>query len=267
MARGPLRWPLAITVGSAVVSTRQHQPCLVTPTEGAFLAHRYRAGTFPFPGLSSETADHFRWRAFNSYFWEYVPKAGDVVIDVGAGIGEDALTASHLVGPTGRVICIEAQPTTFNRLCLTCRLNRITNATTLNAAVSDRVGMAHIQTEGPYEAAALVESGGVEVPTETLDEIFSGQGVHAIDLLKINIEGAEGLAIRGMERSIARTRNVVIACHDFLLERGADPCEVETFDDVSAFLKDSGFELTTRRDDPLPWNSFTVYGRRIEPVT
>jgi FkbM family methyltransferase len=262
MASGPLRWPLAIVVGSAVVSKRHREPCLVTPTEGGLLAHRYRRGAFPFSGLDGPTANYYRWQAFNSFFWQYIPKMGDVVVDVGAGIGEEALTASRLVGPTGRVICIEAQPTTFNRLCLTCKLNRLTNVTTLNLAVSDRVGIARIQTDGPYEEAALTERGGAEVPTETLDGILHDREVHAIDLLKMNIEGAERLAIRGMETTIAGTHNVVISCHDFLLERGLDPSEVATFDRISMFLKDHGFELTTRLDDPLPWNRFNVYGRR-----
>jgi len=266
LARTSLGRPLAIFLGSVAVSLRHRKPCLVTPTELGLLAHRYKEGTFLFPGIFGDTADHYRWQAYNSFFWQYVPNAGDVIVDVGAGIGEETLTASRLVEPTGRVLCIEAQPTTFSRLRLMCKLNGITNATPLNLAVSDRVGIARIETDGPYVGAALTAGDGVDVPTETLDAVLDDQGVHAVDLLKMNIEGAERLAIRGMEATIARTDNVVISCHDFLMERGGDPSDVMTFDEVSTFLRDHGFEVTSRPDDPLPWNRFTVYGRRTESV-
>jgi FkbM family methyltransferase len=230
------------------------------------LAHRYTDGTFLFPGIAGNTADHYRRRAYNSFFWQYAPNVGDVVVDVGAGVGEETLTTSRLVGPTGRVICIEAQPTAFSCLRLMCKLNGITNANTLHSAVSDRAGVAHIEPDGPHIVAALTAGDGVEVPAETLDALLEGQGIHNIDLLKMNIEGAERLAIRGMEATIARTHNVVISCHDFLVERGGDPSEVVTFDEVSTFLRDHGFEVTSRPDDPLPWNRFTVYGRRTESI-
>ena len=60
------------------------------------------------------------------------PKEGDVVIDVGAHIGRYTIIASKRVGPNGKVIAIEADPSNFEMLNRNIQLNRLANVTTLN---------------------------------------------------------------------------------------------------------------------------------------
>jgi hypothetical protein len=48
--------------------------------------------------------------AQTNFFWGYNSKEGDVIVDVGTGAGEEALTFARVVGPGGKVICIEAHP-------------------------------------------------------------------------------------------------------------------------------------------------------------
>lgn len=248
-----MRWPAAV-VGTAALFRHHRAPALVTPV-GEFYAHRYRSGIFVFPGLAGETADFYRQQAIDSFFWGYCPTVGDSVIDVGAGIGEETLTASRLVGKNGRIMAIEAHPTTFKRLELMCQLNHLDNVIPIQCAVTAQTGTAHIQNDVNYVGAALIPEGGVEVPAASLDDLCASVPGD-IDLVKINIEGAEREAIRGMDRTIARTRNVVISCHDFL---GAGTA---TFEEVSGFIRGQGFQIATRPDDPLPWNRFMVYGHR-----
>src|SRR5205823_1391670 len=66
-------------------------------------------------------------------YWlqHYRPQEGDVVVDVGAGRGEDTLTFSRGVGKTGRVIAIEAHPLSFLVLKNFCKLNGLSNVTLL----------------------------------------------------------------------------------------------------------------------------------------
>ncbi|MGA2137406.1 MAG: hypothetical protein ABSH14_00945 [Verrucomicrobiia bacterium] len=61
------------------------------------------------------------------WFYRYQPAAGDVIIDVGAGIGDDALIFSKAVGKQGRILAIEAHPVTFKLLEKTCYYNRLEN--------------------------------------------------------------------------------------------------------------------------------------------
>jgi tRNA G37 N-methylase Trm5 len=66
------------------------------------------------------------------------PKEGDVVVDVGAHIGRYTIIASKRVGPNGKVIAIEADPSNFEMLNRNIQLNRLANVTTLNYAAFSR---------------------------------------------------------------------------------------------------------------------------------
>jgi hypothetical protein len=84
--------------------------------------------------------------------------------------------------------------------------------------------------------------------------------IEQIDLLTMNIEGAERLAIRGMDRVLDHTRNVVIACHDFLAAESGD-VSLETKDLIVDTLRSAGFSVRTR-DDQREFVADYVYGTR-----
>jgi FkbM family methyltransferase len=201
--------------------------------------------------------------ALDTFCWQYRPKRHDVVLDVGAGIGEEAMTFSRLVGPTGRVVCIEAQPSTYRRLVLACELNQLVNVTAVWAAVTDTPGETYIEDAGDdtHIYAAATQGGGVPVPAGTLDALTGRLGLNEIALLQMNIEGAERLALRGGQETLRRTRFLAISCDDFLADRGADPRRVETLDEVRGPLEANGFDVTMRPYDSRPWIRFYVYGR------
>ena len=68
----------------------------------------------------------------------YCAEEGDVIVEVGAGRGEDTLAFSRAVGKTGRVIAIEAHPGTYAILRRFCRLNGLSNVTPLHLAAMDK---------------------------------------------------------------------------------------------------------------------------------
>lgn len=133
-------------------------------------------------------------------------REGDVVIDVGANLGYFSLLCSRLVGPAGRVVAIEAAPSTFARLESNLSLNRATNvdARTGIAASAQGIGRIYVpvsDTAGnattiPTEGMAL---GGV-VPQIVIDEIMHGC---APRLVKIDTEGDEVSVLRGMPATLA----------------------------------------------------------------
>ncbi len=71
------------------------------------------------------------------FFWGYHPRLGDVVMDVGAGVGEETLTFSRAVGPGGRVICMEAHPRTLRCLEKLIEYNHLTNVTAVHEAATE----------------------------------------------------------------------------------------------------------------------------------
>jgi FkbM family methyltransferase len=201
--------------------------------------------------------------AYDLFFQEYTPAEGDIVIDVGAGIGTELVLFSRLVGPEGHVYAIEADPETFGWLERRRDANGLTNVTLVEAAASDAPGELLLSTEGAHYAHHVATTGtGLPVKAITLDGLVEDHRLTHVDFLKMNIEGAERMALEGMRDSIGLVRNAAIACHDFLADTGGDDW-MRTKDFVHRFLQRHGFDVVERRaDDDRPWARDYVFARR-----
>jgi len=171
---------------------------------------------------------------------------GMTVWDVGAHIGEYTLLAAHGAGVTGRVHAFEANPAMLRVLETNVALNGFTRVTCRGEAVSDRVGEAEFVVQRNSALSSLQGQGGgravtgqatIRVPTTTLDAHAAAHG--RPDLIKVDVEGAEILVLRGasalleqpaaaapvviFEYSIDTTRALGFDADDalrFLLQRG-----------------------------------------------
>jgi FkbM family methyltransferase len=185
------------------------------------------------------------------YHYRYQPKPGDLVIDVGAGMGEELPSLCDAVSIAGTVIAIEAHPFTCKRLQATIALNGLVNCSPVWAAISDVSGTASIsdgENLATNSTTASFESGPlIEVPAYSLDDLVVNLSIDRVDLLKMNIEGAERLAISGMNQVLSITRNVVISCHDFLAGETGDDT-LRTMAMIIEALESAGFEVETRND-------------------
>jgi FkbM family methyltransferase len=247
---------------SVWVSFRYRRPCLVYWRDGAWI-HHYRGAKIPHAELGRAAPPHvFTARAHEMFIDGYKAREGEVVFDIGAGIGTETLVFSRLVGVSGRVVSIEAHPRTFRRLVDLCRVNRLSNVTTLQVAVADREGAAVISDLDNHLRNTLLQEGdqGIEVRVRRIETIAAELGITSIDLLKMNIEGAEKNAIRGVGALLAKTRNVCISCHDFLADEGGGD-ELRTKTLVREFLTANGFAVTSREDAVAPWVRDCLYGR------
>ncbi len=193
------------------------------------------------------------------WFYKYAPKAGDVVVDVGAGSGSEIGAFSTAVGTSGNVLAIEAHPSTFERLAKTCLFNAYANVTCLHSAIADKAGTVVIDDNSNDELNAISSDSiasaahpGHRIPALTLDEACSSNGISRIDYLKMNIEGAEQLAIQGMREIIQSTSVVTIACHDFLADSTSNEF-YRTRELVVEFLRQNRFTVGMRLDDPRPY--------------
>jgi FkbM family methyltransferase len=257
--------PILALVGTSYVTIRRRQLCHVQ-YDAAWI-HTYRDGVVVRPDIASQTPSILRAQTRDNFLPQYVPLSGDTVFDVGAGIGENTLLFSELVGASGRVISLEAHPHTFECLATMVRLNGLKNVESLNVAVADKRGelfITNLESHLP-NTVLTADPNGLRVRTDTLDTIASRLGVTKIDLLKMNIEGAERLAIEGMQGVIRNTRFVAISCHDFFAA-GYRNDSFRTKSVVREFLVDNSFDVVTRDGDPRPWIRDTLYGRNRDEL-
>ncbi len=185
------------------------------------------------------------------FLWGYTPKAGDVIMDVGAGVGEEALTFSRAVGARGKVICIEAHPRTFRCLERLARYNRLENVIAIHAAATEPGrSVVTIEDASAYLANRLDAAAGIPIPATTLDALHQQQNLGRIHFLKMNIEGSERLAIHGMTETLRQTEILCVSCHDFLARRAND-AGLRTKGTVRNFLQQNGFDVVERLEPGL----------------
>ncbi len=168
-------------------------------------------------------------------FFQEKVTPGSIVFDVGANVGFYTLLASVLVGDTGRVFAFE--PVSRNLLYLKehLRLNRVTNVTIIEVAVSDRCGVASF-VEGPMTATGhLSGEGQLRVQTASLDELVSGGCIPVPDFIKIDVEGAEMLVLSGAKSVLETARPAI-----FLATHGDEVHRL-----CCGLLRSSGYVLGT----------------------
>jgi FkbM family methyltransferase len=127
-------------------------------------------------------------------------RPGTVFWDVGANVGLYSLLASKLVG-SGRVFAFEPVPRNLSYLRQHLALNRVANVEVLALAVSDKNGSANFQVEQTCSMGHFSAEGGLAVSMATLDSLVAEGKVLPPDCIKMDIEGAELLALRGAART------------------------------------------------------------------
>lgn len=128
-------------------------------------------------------------------------KEGDTVLDIGANIGYYTLLFAKLVGPTGKVFAFEPEPKNFKLLKKNVEENNYKNTQFFQNAVSDKDEKLKFYISDESSAANQLFQPKkfneiIEVDSIKLDNFFSKDT--KIDFVKIDIQGAEGTAIKGM---------------------------------------------------------------------
>lgn len=169
---------------------------------------------------------------------------GDTFLDVGSHVGYLALTAARKVGPTGRVIAIDPQPYNCDRLMTNAALNGVEEIVKLYvAAVAGYDGDVTLNNQGARDKARLTLAlAGVNdtrqrfvVPVKRLDTIAELEGLKAIRLLKIDVEGLELDVLRGASGTLPRVENIVLEV--------LPDAELKTTSKLVKLLTEAGFTL------------------------
>lgn len=131
-----------------------------------------------------------------------------VFLDIGSNIGEFTILVGLKLKDKGRVISIEAHPTNFRILKKNIKINKMKNVIPLNLACSNSNEELILYTgsgptthsllpPNPNNQLPLVCEDGIKVKSRKLDDIIKNLKIDKVDLIKIDVEGAEEDVIKG----------------------------------------------------------------------
>ncbi|GCD99714.1 FkbM family methyltransferase [Embleya hyalina] len=196
------------------------------------------------------------WEPNLSAFLRDRLRPGDTFIDVGAHRGAFSLLASHAVGPTGHVVAIEPTPQFHKDLVGAASTNHRTNIRTIRSAASDTTGTLILYLEDPANLGhtTVVRPRNVHttfhVPTAPLAELLSQAELSTARVIKIDVEGAEAAAVRGLLPALPRLREdaelVVEVTPRLLAKQG------ESTTGIIDKLREYGFHAYTLTNDYDP---------------
>jgi FkbM family methyltransferase len=143
---------------------------------------------------------------------------GSTFVDIGANIGWFSLLGASLVGAAGKVVAIEPNPRNVALLRQSAQDNGFGNIEVLAVALSERPGAVALETDGSNGRIIPVDGPPPEpveaefvVASYPLDELLATAGIGRVDVIKIDVEGAEPLVLRGGTATITSSRPVLIS--------------------------------------------------------
>ena len=141
-------------------------------------------------------------------------KDGATVVDIGTNIGYYTIIVGKKVGQKGKVFGYEPNKDSLNLLLRNIQINNFKNIIPINVALSDDKGRRTLffgDNKCTHSFADNRKTGKNEtVETDTLDNSLKKYGSPKIDVIKMDIEGAEMLALEGMMETIERSPGLII---------------------------------------------------------
>jgi FkbM family methyltransferase len=153
---------------------------------------------------------------------EKLLRPGMVFLDLGANIGQYSLVASRGVGPGGQVHSFEPDPETFRWLTRNVRRNQLTNISLNQVALFDEAGKKELYLATPQDtgsnsfALPWTFSGETcEVCCTRLDEYLKARRIDRVDVVKVDVEGAELPALMGGTEILFKSKHKPLLIVEF----------------------------------------------------
>jgi FkbM family methyltransferase len=154
------------------------------------------------------------WRAYRISEKLIIPHQVKTIIDCGANIGFTALYFASIY-PNAKIYSIEPDPSSFSVL----KLNAAQEPRIIpihGCIVAEQTHTVAFDTSGPAwgrKLSTTQTAKSIGVPSITLDDLIKDHSIEQIDLIKMDIEGAER-AVLSTGSYLARTKSVVAELHD-----------------------------------------------------
>lgn len=145
-------------------------------------------------------------------------KPGMVAYDVGANVGVFSFLFASIVGQTGTVYAFEPERNNYFYLGRSIELNGTSNVILDNRAIGRDTSVALFDRRGGAFSGRLVNGGAgyqpthnvVSVPTVCIDDLIEKEGYRAPHILKIDVEGNEGMVLEGMRRTLKEHHPIIV---------------------------------------------------------
>ena len=185
------------------------------------------------------------------YFLSQALLPGMTFVDIGANDGLYSVFASKYVGEEGTVIAIEPSQREFSRLEGNIKLNQVANIRTVRAAISNFEGEAQLKvanyshagqnTLGDFIYEGVYCSEVETVPVKRLDYLLEEEQIEGIDVIKMDVEGAELSVLQGGQEVLHKFQPVLL----LELSDGALQTQGSSAAQVLQFLESMDYEIFT----------------------
>ncbi len=169
-------------------------------------------------------------------------KPGQVFIDVGCNKGDFSLLAAKIIGKDGSVLAFEPEPDNCQWIEKSIKLNNYGSIKLFQLALADKNEDAQLYLGEKSGWHSLISSHGntrkstIEVKKRTLDSILEEVGDYHVDMIKIDVEGAEMEVLKGASKMFDNNPKLTVLL-DLHPHMGVDPVA------VCKFLSDRNFNI------------------------
>ncbi len=191
-------------------------------------------------------------RAERLFYLDYL-REGMLVFDVGANVGELTLMFSRFIGTEGSVHAFEPSTAAFEKLVALCSASSLRNVHLQPIALAEQEQSVVIYSYGDgylswtSQALRPLENYGIDVravgsetvSATTLDLYCERNGIDEIDLLKVDVEGAELQVLLGARRMLQKQaiRCITFEFGQTTFDMGNSP------NDIERYLSELGYDL------------------------
>lgn len=185
-----------------------------------------------------------------------VIRPGMTFVDIGGNKGDFSLIAAKAMGDAGRIVCVEPEPINVEWIRKSIERNRYASIELAPVALAERDGEDTLFLGPKSGWHTLVEDpslvvGTITVPIRTLDSLLAERGIGQVDVLKLDVEGAEDRVLAGAAATLS-------GVHPMTLLVDLHPKRVDTLG-VCEQLRGWGFTFNA---EPTPTTKEVIATRR-----
>jgi FkbM family methyltransferase len=213
--------------------------------------------------ITATIALHGHWEPQVAGLLRHLLRPGQHVVEAGANIGYHTVGMAAAIGHQGRLDSFEPVPELRRLIELNVMTNGVANRVRLHPqALLDRIGPVTL-LQDPIMAGsahlAIAHADGrysrrIDAAATTLDAVLAGDGGRPVDLIRLDVEGAEMLALRGAQETLRRSPGVrlVFEWSPIMLAARCDPAA------EAAWLAVQGFRFWRVEHAATPWRRFAL---------
>ncbi len=194
---------------------------------------------------------------------------GDVFYDIGANVGFFSIIAARLVGNTGKVYAFEPGQGNANSIRHNARLNNFSQIEVIAKAVSDTPGEGELLLAKYSGGHALSTAdappdlaGKVTIELVTIDDLIAQNQIKPPNFVKVDIEGAELDALRGMTETIKQYKPIII----YEIDDGDRVAYQRKYQELESFLQSLGYQVNGVEEDSYATIDWCVGHALATPV-